>query len=215
MSGDFPVLRAELCIGKRCGGVREASDRIDSGNIRFCKNCYERVEAELKDLPRIYNSLIQVMLPSPALPFQRIRGARGASDIRINEDASSGRSEILGFLRSWSALVADECSVPKPAGQDCNQLISFLLRHLDWLLAHPAAGDFEEEADALATHVRQISDYVPAQLDIGPCVWPGCETRLFAAPSASNGKYEVKCGAGHTWQASQWLQLYRQIKGAR
>lgn len=215
MPGDFPVLRAELCIGKQCGGAQEPPSRIASSIIRFCETCHDRVEAELKDLPRIYNNLIHVMLPSPTLPFQRIKGVRDITEIKINEDASAGRSEILGFLRSWSALVADECALRKPAGHDCNRLASFLLRHLNWLLAHPAASDFEEEADALTTHMRQITDYIPTQFDIGPCVWPGCDTRLFAAQSASSGKYEVQCGSGHTWQASQWLQLYRQLQGAR
>ena len=215
MPGDFPLLRAELCIGKRCGGTQEPPSRIGSSSIRFCETCHGRVEDELKDLPRIYNSLIHVMLPSPTLPFQRITNVRGVSEIKINEEASAGRSEILGFLRSWSSLVADECSVRKPSGHDCHRLASFLLRHLNWLLAHPAAGEFEEEAGTLTTHMRQITDYAPTQFDIGPCVWPGCDTRLFAVQSANTGRYEVQCGAGHTWQANQWLQLYRQLQDVR
>ena len=216
MPGDVPVSRAELCIGKRCGGVQGSFGCIDTTNNRqFCENCYRRVEAELKDLPRIYNGLVQVMLPSPQLPFQRVKSMPSASGIKINEDASSGRSEILGFLRSWSALVADECSVRKPASRDCDSLTSFLLRHLNWLLAHPAAGDFEEETYALTTRLRPITDGAAAQFDIGPCVQPGCDARLFAAQSASNGKYEVNCAAGHAWQVNQRLQLYRRLQSAR
>lgn len=216
MAGDFSVSRTELCIGKRCSGdVQGVLIYMDETSMQFCKACYEQVEAELKDIPRIYNSLVHVMLPSPQLPFRRIKGVRNASGIRINEDASSGRSEILAFLRSWSALVADECSVRKPASYDCDSLTSFLLRHLDWLLAHPAAGDFEEETYTLTMHIRQITDSASTQFDIGPCVRPGCDSRLSAAQSASNGKYEVHCGVGHAWQANQWLQLYRQLQGAR
>ena len=67
----------------------------------------------------------------------------------VGEDAISGRSEILGFLRSWSALVADECSVRSPVSPDCDSLTLFLLGYLDRLLAHSSAGDFEEESYAL------------------------------------------------------------------
>lgn len=181
--------------------------------MRFCKTCYQQVEAEIKDLPRVYNGLVQAMLPSPQRPFQRLKSVRNASGIKINEDASSGRSEILGFLRSWSALVADECSVQRPASHDCGSLTLFLLKHLDWLLTHPAAGDFEEEAYALTMRIRQVADATPIQFDIGPCVRPGCEARLFAVQSSSSGKYEVSCASGHVWQVNQWLQLYRQLQG--
>ncbi|SNR59259.1 hypothetical protein [Actinomadura mexicana] len=154
------------------------------------------------------------MLPSPQRPFQRIKGAGNTPGLRINEDASSGRTEILGFLRAWSALVADECSVRKPAGQDCGPMASFLLEHLDWLLAHPAAGDFDEEIYALTAHVLEIADSAPRQCEIGPCVRPGCDARLYVVVSASSGKHEVHCKKGHVWQANQWLRLYRQIQGA-
>ena len=214
MLESFSARRTELCIGKRCGGGRKTL-RLGTNNLRVCRSCYAQVEAELRELPRLYHGLAQVMLPSPQRPFQRIKGARSASGIRINEDASSGRSEILGFLRSWSALVADEVSVRKPASHDCNSLTPFLIRHLDWLLAYPAAGDFEEEVSALTSRLRQITESGPAQFDIGPCVRPGCDARLFAVQSAGSGKCEVHCGAGHAWQANQWLHLYRQLQGAR
>jgi hypothetical protein len=215
MSGEgFSLSGAGFCIGKRCDGVQGALSSVDVPDRQFCRACHERVEAELRDFPRLYSSLVSVMLPSPQLPFQRITGVRSGSGISLNEEASSGRSELLGFLRSWSALVADECSVRKPASRDCGALTSFLLRHLDWLLAHPAARDFAEEIHSLTTHLRQAAEPGNSQFDIGPCVHPGCDARLSAMQSASSGKYEVNCGSGHAWQASQWLQLYRQLQGA-
>lgn len=217
MLEDFSAPNRKVCIGQWCSDAHKPSSGTVATDVRFCKRCYGKLKNQLSDLPRIYNSLAQVMLPSPQRLFQRIRGSRGASGIRFDEDASSGRSEILVFLRSWSALVADECSdecsVRKPMSGDCNSLTSFLLEHFDWLLAHPAASDFEEELSALIMRSRQIADSAPAQLNIGRCVRPGCDARLFAI-SASNGKPEIHCGAGHAWQANQWLQLYRQLQGA-
>src|SRR5262249_4972644 len=155
-----------------------------------------------------------MMLPSSQRPFERTNGPRSTAGIMIDEDASSGRSKILFFLRFWSALVADEYPVRKPVGHDCNSLAPFLLKHLDLLLAHPAAGIFEKEMSVLITHLRQIADSTPAQSEIGRCVRPGCDGRLFVAVSASSGKVEIHCGAGHAWQADQWLQLYRQLQSA-
>jgi hypothetical protein len=206
--------KAELCIGERCGADRDSRRRLSAAGARLCKGCRERLEEELGDLPRAYHGLADVMQPSPQQPFLQIKGMRTASGISIDEDASTGRSEILGLLRSWSALVADECSVPKPASHDCAAMTSFLRKHLDWLLAHPAAGDFTDEVHAVSISLRKIINCPPTQLDIGPCVWPGCDDRLFAMVSATSGKYEVHCGRGHIWRADQWLQLYRRLQGA-
>jgi hypothetical protein len=202
---DFSAPKAERCIRKRCGGSRTL----------LCGTCRERLAAELKDLPRTHDNLVQAMIPMSRPPFPRVKGTRSTSGITIDEDASSGRSEILGFLRSWSALVADERSLRKPASQECHALTSFLLTHLDWLLAHPTAADFDEETHTLAARLRRITDSVLTQFDIGPCVQPGCGGRLFALQSGNTGKYEVQCGEGHAWQANQWLHLYWKLQATR
>jgi hypothetical protein len=49
MPGDFPVSKMELCIGKRCGGVRGSLSCIYATNVRLCKACYGQVESELKN----------------------------------------------------------------------------------------------------------------------------------------------------------------------
>lgn len=213
MSDGFSMSRTELCVARRCGCIQKPLG-INKTQLLLCKICYEQVEAELRDLPRIYRALVHVMLPSPQHSLPRIKGIRSASGISINEDASSCRSEILSFLMSWSALVVDECSDRKPASRDCDSLALFLLRNLEWLLAHPAAGDFEAEIYELTVRTRKLAGSMSTQFDIGPCVQPGCDARLSAVQSARNGSYEIHCGAGHTWQANQWLQLYRQLRGA-
>lgn len=203
----------KICTGKWCNGGRQFLNCTVGKEVQFCSHCYHRMQEQVTSLPTLYDTLAQVMLPSPRWPFGRKRGSRGTSGIPIDEDAVSCRSEILVFLRSWSALIADECSVRKPIGHDCDTLAPFLSDHLGWLLRHPAASEFEEQLYALVVRSRQIADSAPRRFEIGSCVWPGCDGRLFPVTSVSNGKPEIHCGAGHAWQADQWLQLYRQLQG--
>lgn len=204
----------DLCIGELCGAYRESRGSLSTDGARICEGCTERLRGQLGDLPRAYDGLVDVMQPSPQQPFLRVKGMRGASGIRIDEAASTCRSEVLGLLRSWSALVAEECAVRGPASHDCAAMAAFLIRHLEWLLAHPAAGDFVDEVHAVSASLRKTINSGRPQFDIGPCVRPGCDDRLVAMMSATSGKYEVHCGRGHIWRADQWLQLYRRLQGA-
>ncbi|NUR57965.1 MAG: hypothetical protein HOV87_04585 [Catenulispora sp.] len=158
---------------------------------------------------------MEAMLPSRRVPFQQIGGRCNREGIKIDEDASAGRSKIMEFLSSWSALVIDERPARKPAKCDCRALTSFLLRHLDWLLAHAAAGDFADEVCGLVFQVQRIADLGPQRSEIGPCVEPGCDSRLFAGQSPRGGGFEVRCTAGHVWHANQWLHLYGRLQAAR
>jgi hypothetical protein len=212
MTVNFSASKSKTCIGSQCSGGQQAMGGVRGVDVRLCRLCYKRVRAELGALPGIYGGLMEAMLPSRRVPFQQIRGQRSGEGIKIDEAASSGRSKILEFLSCWSALVIEESVARKPQKYDCGTLASFLLRHLDWLLAHPAAGDFADEAYELTTQVRQIADSGQQMSDIGPCVEPGCDSHLFATQSVRGGSYEVHCTAGHVWHASQWLHLYGRLK---
>jgi hypothetical protein len=95
-------------------------------------------------------------------------------------------------------------------------MTTFLVRHLNWLLAHPAAGDFAQELAQLTAHARRSAYVQPALRDLGECIHPDCGATLSTAPGRGGGRSrEVQCTAGHAWQPHQWLQLFRQIHQSR
>jgi hypothetical protein len=206
-----------LCEGHDCGGRSRGTEprRTADPGSRLCRPCGQQVKANLIDLPAVYDNCESALLPRRNPALQRVSGSRQATGILLDEEAITTRSGILGLLASWSALVADERAVTRPARRHPADLAAFLVRHLNWLLAHPAAADFAEEICRITRRACR-SDYTHPVLniDLGPCVHSGCGADMAATPPTRDGKSarEVRCTAGHAWQPHQWLQLFRQIQ---
>ncbi|MFC8846781.1 MULTISPECIES: hypothetical protein [unclassified Micromonospora] len=124
------------------------------------------------------------------------------------------RSTILGVLGCWAGLVVDERRVVAPA-RTAIGLANFLLRHLRWLAAHPAAGEFSDETARLVRSARRAA--YPSQVRqvvLGVCVEPGCDGQLTALLRPGDPtRTEIRCrkDAGHRWADHQWLELSRRM----
>ncbi|WP_116026037.1 hypothetical protein [Thermomonospora umbrina] len=149
---------------------------------------------------------------------ERVSGGRRGDGLRLNEEAVAARSAVLSVLACWSAMVADERRVTRPARREATELAGFLAVHLDWLLAHQAAADFAEEILRAAAKARRAAhSAVLPEMDLGPCPHTGC-TGVMSAMGYSRGNgrgHDVRCDAGHVWLPHQWLKLSRQIEGTR
>lgn len=205
-----------VCAIHNCGeqphGKR--ARRMAAPGLRLCMPCANQVRTRLVELPEIYEDCESALLPRHDPTLQRVSGSRKSTGVLLDEEALDIRSSILGLLASWSALVADERSVARPDRRDVTHLASFLIRHLNWLLAHPAAADFAGEIAQIATHAHRSAYTRPAlRMDLGQCVHPDCTAAMVEAPPAREGRaWEIRCTAGHTWQPHQWLQLSRQLR---
>ncbi|WP_171166000.1 hypothetical protein [Streptomyces sp. I05A-00742] len=186
------------------------------------------MQLALGELPEIYADCEAALLPRRQSLLRPVGcGTRRTSGPPLDEEAMATRSDILGILSSWAALVADERKTGAPRRRP-DALAAFLLTHLNWLLAHTAAKDFMEEILDTTENARR-SACVKASLAtvrLGRCVLPGCEEPLSPAPAsdraAGNRKTgehrnttHVRCAAGHTWLPHQWLELLRELRKSR
>jgi hypothetical protein len=204
-------MNTSLCVGQNCGA---RSRRTAVSGLRLCTACYHELKGNLIELPEIYDDCESALLPGHNPVLQQVSGTRRTTGILLDEGVITVRSKILGVLASWSALVADERTITKPARHPAG-LAVFLIKHLNWLLAHPAAANFAEEISLITTQARSaVHGQSALRIDLGQCIHPGCDTSMTTTPptGGSERTCEVRCAAGHTWQPHQWLQLSRQIQ---
>jgi hypothetical protein len=210
-------MNISLCVGQNCGDQTSGTGlrRTAAPGLRLCTACHHELKASLIELPKIYDDC------EPALHFQhsptvqRVSGSHQTTGILLDEESIATRSGILSFLASWSALVADERAVARPTRRQPTDLASFLIVHLDWVLAHAAAADFAAEVARITRHACRSTYTRPSlRVDLGLCVYDDCNAALTMAPPTREGRqtFEVRCTAGHSWQPRQWLQLSRQIQ---
>lgn len=213
-------MTSALCVGHKCGNVPHGTRprRTAAPGLRLCTTCYHDLKASLIELPGIYDDCESALHPRRNPTLQRVSGSRQSPGIRLDEGAITARSGIVGFLASWSALVADERSVHRPPHRSPDALADFLLTHLNWLLAHATAADFAAEIAELTRHARRSAYTQPAlRIDLGQCIHADCNAAMTTSPSACDDRRtrEVSCSAGHSWQPHQWLLLSRQIQQTR
>jgi len=212
-------MSAPFCMSRNCGSPLPRTDTPGSAAAgpRLCTACRHGVRANLIELPAIYEDCEAALLPRRNPALQRVSGSRPEIGIRLNEESTAARSSILSLLASWSALVADERAVSRPPHRHPAYLAAFLLDHLAWLLAHPAAGDFVEEVSATTARARRAVHRGDPEIRLGTCITPGCNAVLTARQSTrdSGRTRTIVCNAGHIWQPHQWLQLSRRIGHAR
>lgn len=173
----------------------------------ICAACRRQNRAALRSLPALFDECAEVLAHPHRGPAERVSGG-GGSGIPLNEAAVGARLDIIGVLASWAALVVRNRDVRGPHRRSVPDLAAFLAGQLDWLAAHPAAGDFTVE---LADLVRagRLTAYPPAEhrTDLGRCARAGCDRPVVLAAGGDGRPARVSCAQGHVWAPDQWLLL--------
>lgn len=214
------------CVGHECttgqtpgqtpGRTAGRRPGTAAGGRRLCPACHRRLTTGIRLLPDLYRDCERVLGGAAAKGLrERTSGGPLPTGLPFNAAAAEARAAILGLLGSWSGLVAQERRLTPPE-RGIGTLSVFLLRHADWLAAHPAAAEATREVARLVTRARRVAH--PEQVrrvDLGACVEPDCGGRLSAtvragAPAAYPA---VSCDADplHTWAGHQWTQLRRRM----
>jgi hypothetical protein len=195
--------------------VHVRDKRAPSGRGTLRSGPRERALRALAELPELYHDCESLLVRFPPAFAQRVAGG-GSAGLFLDERVTDARRDIVAMLASWSGLVADERGVTRPGRRDVTELSRFLAVHADWLLAHQVGSCFAEELLAVAASAREVSQGVPSRdIELGRCVERGCDNTMTAIRGADgrSSSVEVRCAAGHVWQARQWLQLARQLRG--
>lgn len=212
-SGNSATVSITRCEGKDCRGT-------GADGLLLCSGCRYLLMVRIEGLPRLYEECEGVLAGGRVNALGERRSAGGtAPGFPFNAAAAEARASILTVLGSWSGLVAQERRVPPP-GRALGPMTDFLLRHLDWLAAHPAAGDATREMARLVGGARRVLNPDPVRrVRLGACVEPGCQGTLCASfrDRRSAGDAEVRCDAdpAHSWAGEQWTALRRTMGGPR
>jgi hypothetical protein len=209
-----------LCASRTCNSEPRRQQRLGSAlpGLRVCAACRAGLRDDLLELPDLYTecefSLAAGFTPRP----ERVTGSRPETGLVLNEEAIVARSDVMAVLASWSGMVANGRPASKPERRDVTSLVSFLLRHLEWLLAHSAAPEFIDEISSVTADARRTVHPPTGRLvELGPCIRPDCAGTISASALAKddNPLRDVQCTAGHVWLPHQWLVLSRQIEQAQ
>lgn len=200
---------AERCQAAACRAAGNAHVRgAGDDGISLCGACRESTGELLRALPHLYEECGR-MLSSSGGPRERTSGGP-LPGMPFNTAATEVRSGIVTTLASWSGLVAQERGMAAPA-RTVPVLARWLVEHLEWLAAHPAAGEFSAELHRWVRAARRVtSSGAVRRVPLGTCVESGCGGTLVArtgGPSA--GAAEIRCDAdaGHRWAEYEWAQL--------
>lgn len=191
-----------LCASCGCRAVTAAP------GTRLCSACQTRLRANLAVLPDLHAACADELTPSDHRTRERVTGWT-PKGIVLREGVMTVRSDMVAVLASWATLIVDDRRVRGPRGQEVRHLVAFLLHHLGWLAAHPAAGDFADEIGELVRAVRDVLDPgKAADLAVSSCERPGCAEPVLARIGARDpGRHLVACTAGHRVPPEHWLRL--------
>jgi MerR HTH family regulatory protein len=187
-------------------------------SLRICQDCLASTAKCLSRMPLLYSEL-EHKLTTSSRQRSWVAPTRTAANrwSCLNEELLETRAAIHDTLWSWSQLVADERNVTLngSARQGLKHLVRFLMTHLHWLAAHQAATDFVDEIHDLAATGRTPHEQALAKaVSAHTCIMPGCGAGLVAAVGSDADRFaaHIRCGAGHLWNADQWLVLKREIE---
>lgn len=195
----------------------EACGRLPMPGLRVCSTCRKRIQKSLFELPKLYLAC-EANLARPQRPMNAERVSGTASrGLPINEAAAKARTGLVRVAAAWAGLVADEFDTARPRSPGVEDVTAFLTRHLDRLLAHPAAGDFVSEISTVVRAARRAAyGGTVRRLDVGSCTHAGCDSRIMVRIHGHDGTpHHVLCDAGHAWPAQQWLMLAHRLEKAK
>ncbi|GAA2916813.1 hypothetical protein GCM10020221_11000 [Streptomyces thioluteus] len=195
-----------------CPGNHTEDVRAAAGSV-LCAACIRQLDRHLCALPGLHRESLHDVL---AIPRQRnptkVSGSRRRD--HLNMAALDTRNDVVAVLESWSACVADGLGTAAPA-RSVPHLTSFLLRHLEWLVAQPPAGEFAREIEGI--HGRLLRavdpDHGDRRAPAVECVVDDCTGTINASPqktgsgSGNAGKSSISCSSGHSWEIREWLTL--------
>lgn len=213
---DVRMSEANLVKQQVCG-VSSCAAPLAKGEIfrglRLCASCRNLLVAHLTSLPQMYQICEDELVVHHQDPI-RVAGSGRPTGICLNDETVAVRGNVIAVLSSWCDLIVKERGVIGPKGRDVRRLTSFLETYLDWLAAHAVAADFAEEVIGLVRSVRSVLN--PAQvrtIDLAPCPRDGCGQIVRAIISVVQHRLppQVSCGAGHTLQPREWLNLSRRL----
>lgn len=204
-----------LCQAASCRRGRNGSEdevrRAGEGWF-LCPACLDRLKRDILCLPSLYNDCVKSK--NSKIFHEIAKNSRKNTSDLMQPAAAEIRGNVRKVLASWASLVADERQVEPPT-RDIPILARFLVRHAEWLAAHPAVIEMVDEIGNLTRSARNTADPNGAgRVHVGYC--PSCDGELVALMRNSDDAHpsEIMCTASpdHVWPAKRWAALARAMR---
>lgn len=204
-------MKQQLC------GVSSCAASLTKGEIfrglRLCASCRNSLATHLTSLPQMYQACEDELEVHHQDPI-RMTGGRRPTGISLNDETVAVRDNVICVLSSWCDMIVKERGATGPGSRDVGRLASFIEDCLDWLATHAVAPVLAEEIAGLVRSVKRVLNPVQERtIELAPCPREGCGEIVRASINVVQHRLppQVSCGAGHTWQPWEWLNLSRQL----
>jgi ribosomal protein S27E len=181
-----------------CAVCQEASEWVT------CVPCSNRLRNQVVELRRQYVYLLasrerdqgggvrvrasKVEAPTPGrLDVLNLLGP--AAEGTVHGDDQSGPVPLMAVLESWSQVITEERQL-KPVKRTLGELTDRLLRHHEWIVQQPWAGDYALEIKELLTAVRSVTRIDPRRHALH-VLCPGCD--LMAMVREDHSPWAAEC----------------------
>ncbi|MEU6238309.1 helix-turn-helix domain-containing protein [Kitasatospora sp. NPDC047058] len=203
----------EFCLNSDCSRRDTLTASEQERGLQICIHCMEEMRRDLGALPGLYRRCEEA-LAAPSFCAQRVSGTRSFG-IKLNTAAVDARDISRARLRAWCDLVHEGHGCA-PGDRTVEVMARFLSRHVQWLCRHAAAGEAARELAETVRLMRRTIEPIPVRrFRVGPCVEADCCGSLVAVIQEGTrmlpSEVRCDCDPGHSWSASQWRELDRQV----
>jgi hypothetical protein len=228
-----PGRHQTACPGEDCRGCLPG---LAADGRYLCGHHERRLGSDVAELPALYDALA-LRLAATGMGGERTSGTPTRSP-GINDAAVEARTVVRHTVVSWCLLVAEERGVTLPGrwtvvelplgvegplqrvqvpDETMAALVAWLGKHVPWLAAQRFGGEACDEFRALAHgHPRSVAyPNGTRSFNVADCPVEECPGKVRAVLRRTDALLpsELVCteDEGHTWPASAWLTLGRQL----
>lgn len=192
---------------------RDDRPRRAADGLRVCRSCRDRMEQAIAESPALYDALQAALVAADGRSSDPVTHRKDPGLV-LSEAALRARSSLRSLLVATIRMVIDERGLTRWPADEVPHMSTWLLAHVDWLAAHPAAEDFVAEWTAARTEARRAA-YPSGTRRIELECCPDCSGELIAwLRPADDLLPSVICCDGpeeHTWEPHEWQALGRRL----
>jgi hypothetical protein len=197
---------------------RDDRPRTAADGLRVCRGCFDRLERAVAESPALYAACEAALASSTGATEERVTHRRDPGLV-LSEAALRARGAIRAQLVATVRMVVEERGLSRWPADNVPSMATWLLAHVTWLAAHPAAEDWVAEWTGLRSTARSAA--YPSgtrRVDLEGCPEPSCPGVLVAWLRRDGDTLPsvIACtdDSEHVWEPHEWQALGRRLAGS-
>lgn len=206
------------CSGNCRGCLPRHTDRI------LCERCENNLANNLAEIRACWDDLHNAIGRSNSYELKERVAGTPEIGLVLNDAVMAVMSEVREWVVFVARVISSEDDMAQaPDSIETKALLSYVIRHFDFIKEHELAGDFAEdswrlrgkvERNAYPSGSRRMKVQALCQVSTDEGI---CEGQLFAMLRSSDEKLPsaiyCKKDKSHKVDPSEWIELGKQIRG--